>query len=60
MHPIHLAKWLAVLIVIALGLSLRLLFIWTPRSKRGSIVGISLSVVLGLLAILIGSGYIKL
>jgi hypothetical protein len=60
MHPSHIAKWVAVVIVIVLGLSLRLLFVWTPRSKRGSTIEIVLSVVLGLLAILIGSGYIKL
>ncbi len=59
MHPSHIAKWAAVFIVIVLGLSLRLLFIWTPRSKRGAMIEIVLSVVLGLLAILIGSGYIK-
>jgi|HubBroStandDraft_5_1064220.scaffolds.fasta_scaffold289880_2 hypothetical protein len=60
MHSIHIAKWALVLVVIVLGLSLRLLFVWTPRSKRGSIIGVVLSVVLGLLAVLIGSGYIKL
>lgn len=59
MHPSHIAKWAAVFIVIVLGLPLRLLFIWTPRSKRGAMIEIVLSVVLGLLAILIGSGYIK-
>jgi hypothetical protein len=60
MHSIHIAKWAFVLVVIVLGLSLRLLFVWTPRSKPGSIIGVVLSVLLGLLAVLVGSGYIKL
>jgi hypothetical protein len=57
MHP---PKWVAIVAVIVLGLSLRVLFVWTPSSKRGTIVSIVLSVLLGLLSILLGSGYIRL
>ena len=60
MLSMHFATWAAILVVIVLGLSLRVLFAWTPSSKRGTIVGVVLSVLLGLLAILIGSGYIRL
>jgi hypothetical protein len=50
----------SIVIVVALGIAMRALFVWSPRTKRGSIIEIALSIVLGLLGILIGSGYIKL
>ncbi len=56
----HLPTWAVVFVIVVLGVSLRVLFAWTPSSKRGTIIGVVLSLLLGLLAILIGSGLIKL
>jgi hypothetical protein len=52
--------WFSVVIIVALGIAVRVLFVWSSRTTRGVTIEIVLSIVLGLLAILIGSGYIKL
>jgi hypothetical protein len=52
--------WLSIVIIVVLGIAVRALFVWNPRTKRGSVILATLSIILGLLAYLIGSGRIHL